>query len=154
MSREQICRRLLAVLLALFLAASSKGNDPAPDSPMGNAAVAPRTAYDLTNLNAMPDTLANSGPQPSMRAPVSYPPQNAPLATTRPFRRFESTVSLDDTGFAQPMAAATLFIPHGWRTTGGVFWAQEFTCTNGYSFGWTATSPDGLTSMALWPQAA
>jgi hypothetical protein len=43
-------------------------------------------------------------------------------------------------------------LPAGWRTQGGVFWGQEFMCTNGYNFNWTAISPDGRTSIAVLPQ--
>jgi hypothetical protein len=45
-----------------------------------------------------------------------------------------------------------LFLPRGWQAQGGVFWGQEFLCTNGYNFNWTATAPDGLTSVSVLPQ--
>jgi hypothetical protein len=66
--------------------------------------------------------------------------------------RLEPTVIVDETGFEQPMAAATLFVPHGWKAQGGVHWGQQFACTNGYVFHWSATAPDGLTSIAVLPQ--
>ncbi|MFN0025137.1 MAG: hypothetical protein ACKVS5_14695 [Parvularculaceae bacterium] len=68
--------------------------------------------------------------------------------------RLEPQVILDATGFAQPMAAATIFVPHGWRTEGGVYWARDFACTNGYNFLWTAASPDGAMSIGIVPQTA
>jgi hypothetical protein len=46
-----------------------------------------------------------------------------------------------------------MFIPHGWRTEGGVYWASDFLCVNGYNFIWSATSPDGALSMGVTPQA-
>ena len=54
-------------------------------------------------------------------------------ASAEPARyyRFDRGVVVDATGFAQPMAAASLLIPHGWRMSGGVLWGQEFLCTNG-----------------------
>ena len=58
--------------------------------------------------------------------------------------RFEKAMIVDATGFESPMAATTLFLPAGWRTQGGVFWGQEFMCTNGYNFNWIASAPDGL----------
>ncbi len=67
--------------------------------------------------------------------------------------RFEKAMIVDATGFEAPMAATTLFLPAGWRTQGGVFWGQEFMCTNGYNYNWVATAPDGLTSIAVLPQA-
>jgi hypothetical protein len=59
---------------------------------------------------------------------------------------------IDATGFEAPLAATTLFLPRGWQAQGGVFWGQEFLCTNGYNFNWTATAPDGLTSVSVLPQ--
>ena len=50
------------------------------------------------------------------------------------------------------MAASTLFLPRGWQTQGGVYWAREYMCTNGYNFLWTATSPDGASSINVLPQ--
>jgi hypothetical protein len=67
--------------------------------------------------------------------------------------RVEKAVIVDATGFEAPLAATTLFLPAGWRTQGGVFWGQEFMCTNGYNYNWAATSPDGRTSIAVLPQA-
>jgi hypothetical protein len=64
----------------------------------------------------------------------------------------EPAVILDATGFEAPMAASTLFLPRGWQTQGGVFWAREFMCTNGYNFNWSATSPDGTTTISVLPQ--
>jgi hypothetical protein len=64
----------------------------------------------------------------------------------------EPAVILDAVGFERPMAAATLFLPYGWRAQGGVFWGQEAMCTNGYVFNWRATSPDGAFTIAVLPQ--
>jgi len=66
--------------------------------------------------------------------------------------RFDRAVIIDASGFEQPLAASTLFIPHGWVTQGGVLWGQEFMCTNGYNVNWSATSPDGLTTISVLPQ--
>ncbi len=59
---------------------------------------------------------------------------------------------LDAAGFETPMAASTLFLPRGWQTQGGVVWGNQFMCTNGYNFNWTATSPDGTTTINVLPQ--
>jgi hypothetical protein len=68
--------------------------------------------------------------------------------------RLVPQIIVDATGFAQPMAAASIFVPHGWRTDGGVFWARDFMCTNGYNFMWTAYAPDQSMSVGIAPQAA
>ncbi len=68
--------------------------------------------------------------------------------------RFEPAVIVDATGFERPVGAATLFIPHGWRTEGGVYWAADFLCVNGYNFIWRARSPDGAMGIGISPQMA
>lgn len=68
--------------------------------------------------------------------------------------RLQPGIIVDATGFAQPMAAASIFIPHGWKTEGGVYWARDFMCTNGYNFLWSATAPDGAMSIGIAPQTA
>ena len=66
--------------------------------------------------------------------------------------RFDRAIIVDAVGFEQPMAASTMFIPHGWQTQGGVVWGREYLCTNGYNVNWSATSPDGSTSITILPQ--
>lgn len=66
--------------------------------------------------------------------------------------RFEPAVIVDATGFDRPVGAATLFIPHGWQTQGGVEWGQQYMCTNGYAINWQTSSPDGSRSYAILPQ--
>ncbi len=66
--------------------------------------------------------------------------------------RFDRAIIVDAIGFEQPIAASTMFIPHGWLTQGGVLWGREYMCTNGYNVNWSATSPDGATSITILPQ--
>ena len=68
--------------------------------------------------------------------------------------RLAPQIIVDAAGFAQPMAAASIFVPHGWQTDGGVFWARDFMCVNGYNFIWTAYAPDRSMSVGIAPQAA
>jgi hypothetical protein len=65
--------------------------------------------------------------------------------------RVEPAAIIDPNGFEQPMVVATLFLPSGWKSQGGVVWGQQFMCTNGYAVNWSATSPDGTTSIAIVP---
>ena len=80
----------------------------------------------------------------------------APMAQTRGLPpgaiHVDRAEIVDATGFEAPMAASTLFLPRGWQTQGGVYWASEFMCTNGYNFIWSAASPDGMTSVHVLPQ--
>ena len=66
--------------------------------------------------------------------------------------RFDPAVIVDAHGFDQPIGAVTLFIPHGWRTQGGVEWSSQYLCTNGYAINWQASAPDGSASVAILPQ--
>lgn len=133
---KAILRR--AAIIALFVA-------PGCSNPEEEAAVdAPRA----------PTTEAAAGRE-NMAAPAdaSGPEAREARGLPRGALRIEPAVILDETGFEAPMAAATLFLPAGWRAEGGVFWGQQFMCTNGYNFNWTATSPDGLSRVAVLPQA-
>jgi hypothetical protein len=58
---------------------------------------------------------------------------------------------MDTNGFDRPMPASFGLIPIGWRAQGGVQWGRQFTCTNGYSFNWSAASPDGAQTIAILP---
>lgn len=68
--------------------------------------------------------------------------------------RLQPQIIVDATGFAEPMAVASIFVPHGWKTEGGVYWARDFMCTNGYNFIWSATAPDQTMSIGIAPQTA
>ena len=106
------------------------------------------------------ETLANDGAaqaQPYALQQQSAPLQNssAPAAIRNPnasVMRFDRGVVVDASGFAKPMAAASLFVPYGWRTAGGVLWGQQYACTNGYNFEWSATAPDGSSGILILPQ--
>jgi len=60
---------------------------------------------------------------------------------------------MDMNGFERPLPAVFGFIPVGWKTQGGIHWGQQYMCTNGYNFNWTAKSPDGAQTVAILPQA-
>ncbi|MBY0423009.1 MAG: hypothetical protein K2Q06_11950, partial [Parvularculaceae bacterium] len=79
-------------------------------------------------------------------------PDSRRAASNTNYLRFERGVVVDATGFAEPIAAASLFVPYGWTTTGGVAWGREHLCTNGYNFDWRAASTDGAEGVAITPQ--
>ncbi len=74
------------------------------------------------------------------------------LASHATTLRLDRSVIVDAQGFGQPMAAGSLFIPHGWQTGGGIEWGQQHTCVNGYAANWTAQAADGSAGMAILPQ--
>lgn len=65
--------------------------------------------------------------------------------------RLERAVIVDAAGQARPVAAATLFVPHGWRSQGGVEWGPQYACTSYLGLNWSASSPDGQSRIAWLP---
>lgn len=144
-----------AVIAAMALVSCSK------KSGVETAQAAQETAYaNLSAEGSNPALPATSQPvafQTSSFQAGAFQAGGAPTPgnrRTRNLLRFEPAVIVDATGFDKPMGAATMFIPHGWRTEGGVFWARDFMCTNGYNFMWSASSPDGAMSLGIAPQTA
>lgn len=153
-------KRLSVILVAALAAACSPKSAKAPDADE-LAALESEFAADDADEDDEEDSAdmmdgetggSTGGPAQMSGAPVASAPQSA--AGRRNVLRFEPAVIVDATGFEKPMGAASLFIPHGWRTQGGVFWARDYMCTNGYNFLWSATSPDGAMSVGIAPQAA
>lgn len=66
--------------------------------------------------------------------------------------RLERTAIIDGTGFAQPMIAATLFKPFGWKESGGIVWGNPHACTQGWGVNWAAESADSTRAIAVLPQ--
>ncbi|HET7688115.1 MAG TPA: hypothetical protein VFK46_05730, partial [Candidatus Macondimonas sp.] len=60
---------------------------------------------------------------------------------------------VDQAGFAQPLVAATLLVPYGWRTEGGIIWGAYQQCGPDYANNWAMISPDGSSSMRVLPAA-
>lgn len=83
---------------------------------------------------------------------ATSPQAGRPQGRAEAMLRFDPAVIVDAHGFAQPIGAITLFIPHGWRTQGGVEWGSQYLCTNGYAVNWRASAPDGSASIVILPQ--
>ena len=66
--------------------------------------------------------------------------------------RLERAAIIDGTGFGQPMIAATLFKPYGWKETGGIAWGSDHACTRGWGVNWNAEAADGLRGIGILPQ--
>lgn len=95
--------------------------------------------------------MTSTAPNPNAR--LQSRPSN-PQAAGGNLVRLVPQIIIDATGFAQPMAASSIFVPFGWQTDGGVLWAREYMCTNGYNFEWSAYAPDRSMSVRIIPQAA
>ncbi len=65
----------------------------------------------------------------------------------------QQTVEITDIGgFAQPMTAATVQIPAGWRTEGAVIWHRASNCVgNRVRYEWSARSRDDLQGVEIMP---
>jgi hypothetical protein len=98
---------------------------------------------------AAPAAVAVATAAPAAKPATGSPARGLPTGAIR----VEPGVIVDATGFEAPMAAYTLFLPAGWKATGGVLWGRQFMCTNGYNVEWSAASPDGATSVHVLPQA-
>lgn len=59
-------------------------------------------------------------------------------------------VSIDDNGVIARGRAMTGLIPSGWTARGGVV-PQSNLCAEPYAFNWTASSPDGMSTVSLFP---
>jgi hypothetical protein len=115
-------------------------------SDAGNVAAA-SSAY------AQSDGAASVSERADQRIAITDPRAGGARVMRRNVMRFDRGVIVDPMGFEQPMAVSSLFVPHGWRMQGGVFWGQEFMCTNGYNFDWRATAPDGSAGIMVLRQA-
>lgn len=94
----------------------------------------------------------NSGSTAAAVPPASQKTANPSELSSAHAVRLAPTAVMDAAGFGQPVVAATLFAPHGWKTNGGIAWGQQHACVNGYAFAWSAESPDELRGMAILPQ--
>ncbi len=61
-------------------------------------------------------------------------------------------VNIMDPGIIAPTTALTALVPHGWTTRGGIV-ASGSVCDEAYAVDWSATSPDGLSMIAILPTA-
>jgi uncharacterized protein YbdZ (MbtH family) len=92
-----------------------------------------------------------AGPMPRPAPLVSGSDANGKAMPAGTYR-FEPSVVPDPYGQDKPMAAATMFIPYGWRASGGVVWSPEHACTDYYNVSWGAVSPDGSSGLGVLPQ--
>lgn len=88
------------------------------------------------------DTGAQSGPE--VGAPV------LPTAPLPPDALMLQRANIDDPGVIAAMPAMSVLIPMGWRSSGGVV-AGSGTCSTAYAVNWQATSPDGRSSISIFP---
>ena len=76
----------------------------------------------------------------------------SPGSTSQAPLRVEPAIILDNHGFGRSLPAATLFIPHGWKSQGGVQWSNEHACVNGYAINWSAQDTSKTRGIVALPQ--
>lgn len=89
---------------------------------------------------------AGAAPAPSRMTAGAPIPQNLPADAVVLQR-----AAINDPGVIAPGAALTGVIPAGWSAAGGVVAPQSYMCSEPYLIDWRATSPDGRSSLAIFP---
>ena len=93
-------------------------------------------AADLTDSHAL---------QAGRPEPAARPRTVTPL-------RVQRAEIIDRQGFEKPMVAYTMFVPAGWRSEGGVEYAQVNSCGPASRINWKATAPDGVGAIQFIPE--
>ncbi len=79
-----------------------------------------------------------------------------PASTTRPLPpgalRVQRAEIIDAQGFEKPLVAATMLIPAGWRTEGGIEWSVGNRCGPAHRINWKATAPDNSAAVQIIPE--
>jgi hypothetical protein len=126
----RVSRRQLACVIgvaALGGFAACGGREPAADGSASSSASAGRTASPA----AKPHATLN---------PATLP--DGAIALQR--------VTIDDPGVIAPGPALTALVPVGWQTRGGIQPTQGL-CADPFAVAWTAASPDGRTTVEIFP---
>ncbi|MCB1675034.1 MAG: hypothetical protein KDI01_02010 [Halioglobus sp.] len=119
------------------------------------------TGADTAAADAVPDRSAPAYtgqiPAPEVAAPTQ-PPSRRTSKTSPALPdgavRAERVNIVDRNGFEQPMTAATMLVPAGWKTQGGIQWAAN---TSGCGpttphVNWMASAPDDSAAVMLLPE--
>ncbi len=79
-------------------------------------------------------------------------PVYAENSTKNSFKEQQVKV-MDRNGFEKPLVAASLMVPSGWKTQGGIVWQQNNSGCGSTTphVNWVASAPDGLGLISLLP---
>ena len=108
-------------------------------------------ATDFAELNAA--ERAENG-EPSLPSRQSRPAQKVAASLPAGAVRVQNAKIMDRNGFDRPMVAATMMIPVGWKTSGGIVWSQNMSgCGPSVPhINFTATAPDGSSAIQYLPE--
>ncbi len=147
---------LIALSLLTLSACADDGADYESEAYEASAAgqgeaysEADASTFQLSD-NVPPQPVEQSKPAPAENRAAAPARTELPAGAVR----VQSSKIMDRNGFAQPMVAATMLIPVGWKTEGGIVWAQNMSgCgLNTPHINWTATSPDGSSAIQMLPE--
>lgn len=161
-----------AVGLALALSLTACGGTGSPATAPASAplrAPVSQSPLDISPAQPMPGTASSSGASTAAsgspvieehargvffdRRPIVQALQTIARASRPTAESLQSVAITDPAGFGQPMTAMTIAIPAGWSAEGGVEWDQAVECPwNGPRMRWSASSPDGLHGIAIFPE--
>lgn len=154
-STQRHCEEQLGWLAQRSRSGSTRQTDQSPRRSWAHTLGIALLICCLFTACGSPDDPSSTDPT---QAPVSSearprePTSQSPTGLPQGARRVDRAVILDRTGFGRPLVAATIFVPHGWQTDGGVVWGNDYACTNGYALAWQTQSPSGDAGMAFLPQ--
>lgn len=78
-----------------------------------------------------------------------------PIGTAAAQARMQKVEIIDPNGFAQPMVAATIVVPEGWRSSGGVRWQPQAPCqADATQFQFVSQDGSGFFAVEIIPGAA
>ncbi|MGD9800055.1 MAG: hypothetical protein AB7F91_13080 [Parvularculaceae bacterium] len=152
-------RRFLLTAM-MVMAAGCGGGSPASDVEGAELAAASGAGFAVEERGA--DSAPYAGQPAIAQSPIGQPvmaqaggspgrPAGAVPAGVAHLQRYDV---MDSNGFEKPMPALSVLAPVGWRTVGGVNWAQNLAGCGPTAphFNWTAAAPDGVGQVAILPQ--
>ena len=146
---NQFTRLSLTFLLFLPLACTEEPSSSAPEQNQRQQVLLVQQNADAQSQQSMPQGqeghLQQQTPQLQMGQRKGLP-NNA--------HHLQKVAIVDPNGFGRPMTAATILVPVGWQTQGGVVWqVNNRGCgNNGTSMQWAAVAPDGVNAVELLPE--
>ena len=113
---------------------------------MANGPTPPQPWPQATAARSGDPGLQASLPVAPAQGGAALPPMPPPLDT----RLGQQVSIMDQAGFGQPVVAATVAIPAGWQSGGGITWNTGTSCfSNQMQVNWSAIGPDSLTAIAI-----
>lgn len=150
MSKANKAGAVWVSVLALALAGCGAGSDEITEVVVDGHA----TAYPVGEQAWPPTSDPQAGPGMQASLPVQSQQQNVlpPMPPPLDTQLGQRVSIVDQAGFGQPVVAATVAIPAGWQSGGGITWNTGTSCfSNQMQFNWSAIGPDSLTAIAIIP---